>query len=324
MKTYQVPGTDLEVSRIGYGCMNLGGSWDQVPLTARDEARAAKAVLAAYEQGINLFDHADIYSMGKSEAVFGEALRQNPGLREKIVIQSKCGILFDDQPRPGDPGRYDFSYEHILRSVQGSLSRLGTDRLDILLLHRPDPLVEPEEVAKAFDELHGRGSVRYFGVSNHTPAQVELLKKFVDQPLVVNQIEVNLLHSHVINEGIIANQEGAAYTAAAGTLDYCRSRGILIQAWSPVAVGKLIAPSEQDEDRVRNTAAQVRKLAQERGTSPEAIALAWLLRHPAPIQPIIGTTNPDRVVASCLADGITLSREEWYSLFVTARGAPVP
>lgn len=324
MQTYQVPRTDLEFSRIGYGCMNLGGSWDHAPLTGAEKTRAAKVVATACEQGINLFDHADIYTLGKSETVFGEVLRQDPGLREKIVVQSKCGILFEDQPRSGDPGRYDFSHEHILRSVEGSLSRLGTDRLDILLLHRPDPLVEPEEVARAFDELHRRGWVRYFGVSNHTPAQIELLQKYVDQPLVINQIEINLLHSHVINEGIIANQPGGSYTAAAGTLDYCRSQGILIQAWSPVAAGKLIAPADQEDERVRNTAAQVRKLAQGKGTRPEAIALAWLLRHPAPIQPIIGTTNPERVVASCLADGITLSREQWYSLFVTARGAPVP
>lgn len=324
MKSYPVPRTDLVVSRVAYGCMNLGGSWDTAPLTAADKARAAKVVLTAHEQGITLFDHADIYTRGKSEAVFGEVLRQNPGLREKIAIQSKCGIVFEDQPRLGDPARYDFSFEHILSSVEGSRSRLGTERLDILLLHRPDPLVEPEEVARAFDELLRRGWVRFFGVSNHTPAQIELLQESVDQPLVVNQIELNLLHSHVINEGIIANQEGGTYTAAAGTLDYCRKEGILIQAWSPVAVGKLIAPSDQDEERVRRAAARVRALAEERGTTPEAIALAWLLRHPAPIQPIIGTTNPDRVIASCLADEITLSREEWYSLFVAARGAPVP
>ncbi|MGH2628933.1 MAG: aldo/keto reductase [Anaerolineales bacterium] len=324
MKTCQIPRTDLSVSRIAYGCMNLGGTWDQSPPDAAVRANAARVVLTAFEQGITLFDHADIYTRGKSETVFGEILKHNPGLREKIVVQSKCGIRFEDQPRDGDPGRYDFSYEHILRCVEGSLGRLNAGWLDVLLLHRPDPLAEPGEVARAFDELQRRGWVRFFGVSNHTPAQIELLRTRVDQPLVVNQIEVNLLHSHVINEGIIANQDGGAYAAAAGTLDYCRSQGILVQAWSPVAAGRLIAPSDSEDERVQRTASAVRKMASEKETAPEAIALSWLLRHPAPIQPIIGTTNPDRVIASCLADGVELSREEWYSLFVAARGAPVP
>lgn len=324
MKSYPIPRTDLKVSCLGYGCMNLGGSWDEAPLTADATSKAAEVVLAAHDQGITLFDHADIYTRGKSEAVFGEVLIRNPGLREKIVIQSKCGIRFEDQPQSGDPARYDFSYEHILDSVEGSLRRLKCGWLDILLLHRPDPLVEPEDVGRAFAELQRRGWVRHFGVSNHTPAQIELLKSRVDQPLVINQIEINLLHSHVINEGIIANQEGGAYRAAAGVLDYCRTQGILVQAWSPLAVGKLIGPSDEDDERVQETAHQVRRLAVEKGTTPEAIALAWLLRHPAPIQPIIGTTRPDRVATSCEAAGVELSREEWYSLFVTARGAPVP
>lgn len=324
MKTYRIPQTDLEVSRLGYGCMNLGGSWDQTPLTAAEKAKVARLVVTAHEQGINLFDHADIYTRGKSEAVFGEILQQIPGLRDRIVLQSKCGIRFKDDPQPGDPPRYDFSYSHIVRSVEGSLRRLQTDRLDVLLLHRPDPLVEPEEVAQAFDELQRSGKARHFGVSNHTPAQIALLQKYVNQPLVINQVELNLLHAHLINDGIVANQMEGYYAAAAGTLDYCRLHGILIQAWAPVAGGKLIDPPAQAEARVRNAASLVAKLAGDKGTSKEAIVLAWLLRHPAGIQPIIGTTHPDRLTASCLADQVTLSREEWVALFVAARGAPLP
>lgn len=324
LKTYRIPRTDLELSRIGYGCMNIGGGWNQAPLTAADISRAVELVDTAYEQGVNLFDHADIYTRGKSEAVFGEVLQQRPELRDKIVIQSKCGIRFQGDPEPGDPHRFDFSYQHIMQSVEGSLRRLQTSYLDVFLLHRPDPLVEPEEVARAFDELHRSGKVHYFGVSNHTAAQMALLQAYVDQPLIINQVELNLLHAHLINEGIIANQEGGQYKAAAETLDYCRLNDVLIQAWAPVAGGKLFDPPEQAEERVRNTAGLVAKLAQEKSTTKEAIVLAWLLRHPAPIQPIIGTTNPDRLIASCPADGVSLTREEWFALFVAARGAPLP
>jgi predicted oxidoreductase len=208
--------------------------------------------------------------------------------------------------------------------VEGSLRRLNTSHLDVLLLHRPDALVEPEEVAKAFAELQRNGKVRYFGVSNHTAAQIALLQKHLDQPLVINQVELNLLHAHLINDGIVANQEGDQYTAAAGTLEYCRLHNMMIQAWSPVAGGKLIDPPPEAEERVRNTVERVAELAKDKDTSKEAIVLAWLLRHPARIQPIVGTTNPNRLVASCLADRLDLGREEWYALFVAARGTSLP
>ena len=324
MQRYRIAQTELDVSRIAYGCMGIGGSWNETPFTEAETAQATKLVTTAYEQGINFFDHADIYGRGKAEAVFGVVLEQVPGLRERIIIQSKCGIRFRNDPEPGIPGRYDFSYEHILWSVEGSLRRLKTDYLDILLLHRPDALVEPEEVARAFDELQRSGKVRYFGVSNHTAGQLALLKRYVEQPLVVNQLELSLLHHHLINEGPIANQEGGQYTAAAGTLDYCRLHDILVQAWSPVAKGHLFNPPEGAEARVRETADLVARMAEEKGTTREAIALAWLLRHPAGIQPIIGTTNVDRLVASCAVDSVTLSREEWYALFVAGRGGPLP
>ena len=324
MKTYRIPQTDLEISRLAYGCMNIGGRWDRTPLTDAEKAAAVDVVVAAVEAGITLFDHADIYTYGKSEAAFAEVWQRLPGLREKIVLQSKCGIRFQDHPHPSDPGRYDFSYRHIMASVEDILRRLKTDYLDILLLHRPDPLVEPEEVARAFSILHARGLVRYFGVSNHTAAQIDLLRRSVDQPLVINQVELNLLHAPLIDEGIMANQAGGPSALTAGTLDYCRLHDMLVQAWSPVAGGKLFNPPDDAEERVQGAAEVVARLAEAKQTSKEAIVLAWLLRHPAPIQPIFGTTKPERVQASCLADTVTLSREEWYALFTAARGAQVP
>lgn len=294
--------------------MKLSRAWDDAPITATEISSTLKLVDTALEQGITLFDHADIYARGKSELLFGEALRQRPGLRDRIVVQSKCGIRFADTPQAGMPARYDFSRDYLLESVDGSLRRLGTDRLDLLMLHRPDPLMQPGEVASAFDTLHRSGKVRCFGVSNHSASQISLLQKFVDQPLVVNQIEVSLLHHHPISEAILANQSGGDPANVAGLLDYCREHEILVQAWSPLAGGKLAGPA----------ATLVAELAQAKGTSTEAVMLAWLLKHPAPIQPIVGTTNPDRLLASCGADGVELSREEWYGLLAAARGMSVP
>lgn len=318
MKSYLLPQTNIEISRLAYGCMNLGGSWDGSPPAETTLNQAARLIDLACEQGITLFDHADIYTRGKSELIFGQVLGQRPGRREQLVIQSKCGIRFRDDPRPGLPQRYDFSYEHIIQSVAGSLRRLQCDYLDILLLHRPDPLVEPEEVARAFDQLYHNGQVRHFGVSNHTAAQIALLQSYVNQPLVVNQVELNLLHNYLIGDGILANQTANRYVAAGGTLDYCRQHNILVQAWAPVAGGRLFAPAGDPLPTL------IAEMAAAKGTSPEAIALGWLLRHPAGIQPIIGTTNLARLEASCQADNISLSREEWYQLFITARGESLP
>jgi predicted oxidoreductase len=325
MQTFRIPNTDLTVSRLAYGCMNLGGRWERTPATGDERAHAARLVHAAVEHGITLFDHADIYTFGKSEELFGAALAQAPGLRERIVLQSKCGIRFAGDPEPGAAQRYDFSHDHIVHSVEGSLRRLQTDRLDVLLLHRPDALVEPEAVARAFDELYAAGKVRYFGVSNHTGAQIALLQRFVAQPLVVNQVELNLLHAGLIEDGMVANnREDGARAGVSGTLDYCRLHEIVIQAWSPVAGGRLIDPPADAPPRVRAAAELVARLAAERGTTREAIALAWLLRHPARVQPVIGTTNLERLAAGCRADDVTLSREEWYALLIAARGEPLP
>jgi predicted oxidoreductase len=225
---------------------------------------------------------------------------------------------------PGNPFRYDFSYRHIVASVEGILNRLEIESLDILLLHRPDALVEPEEVARAFKEVHDSGKVRYFGVSNHTGGQIALLQKFVDHPLVANQVELNLLHHHLINDEIMSNIGGNPPLAVAGTLDYCRLNDLRVQAWAPVAGGKLINLPEDAEERIKRTVSVIARFAEEKQTSKEAIVLAWLLKHPAGIQPIIGTNNPERIIANCLADTIDLTREEWYTLFTAARGNPVP
>ena len=320
MKTYRIPKTDLTVSRLAYGCMKIGGTWDHAPISSEIEKTARDTVAAALDCGINFFDHADIYTAGKSETVFGRILQSTPGLRDRIVLQSKVGIRFaTDAYLSGEPARYDFSHDHILRSTEAILARLGIDHLDILLLHRPDPLVEPAEVARAFDMLHRSGKVRHFGVSNHTPGQIELLRHYVRQPLVVNQLEFSLAQPALVVEGFLANRTGAMAEAhlAAGTLDYCRRHEISVQAWSPVGGGRLLKPDHP-------AAPLIAELAAAKKVSPEAVLLAWILRHPAGIQPIIGTTKAARVRASAQADTVTLSREEWYALLAAARGQKVP
>lgn len=322
MKTYLMA-AGLPASRIAYGCMQLSRAWDATPVNAEERRQAQRLVETALAGGITLFDHADIYARGKSEQIFGDVLRASPGLRDRMVLQSKCGIRFADDP-PGTSGRYDFSHAHIVASVDGSLSRLGVDHLDVLLLHRPDALVEPDEVARAFDDLHAAGKVRHFGISNHTAGQIELLRRHLRQPLVANQVEASLLHHHLIDDGVVANTTGHAYASASGTLDYCRLHDIRVQAWSPLAGGKLATSSEFADPVVRGTSLLLRQLAEAKNVTPEAIQLAWLLRHPAGIQPIVGTTDPARLAACCAADGVTLSREEWYALFTAARGGRVP
>jgi len=326
MKTTSIARTNLQVSRIAYGCMKIGGGWGSEPITAQTCKEAMAVVRAALEEGIDFFDHADIYCRGKSEEVFSTLWEEAPRLRSKIFLQSKCGIRFGDDPAAGAPPRYDFSYEHILHSVENSLKRLRTDYLDVLLLHRPDPLVEPEEVAKAFDELHDSGKVRCFGVSNHTAAQITLLQKFVIQPLVINQVAFNAIHTHLLDEGIVFNQDRPAKVVRnEGTIEYCRLIGITVQAWGSLAWGRLTGRKDVNlSESETRAAAIVAELAKEKGVSGEAILIAWILRHPAHIQPVLGTTRPERVKAACQADGIELSREEWYRLFTAGRGEPLP
>jgi predicted oxidoreductase len=316
MKRMKLGQSTLEVSRIAFGCLRLSD----------DRGEAMRTVQAALDQGINLFDHADIYGNGKREEVFSTLWEQAPGLRDQIVLQTKCGIRFPGDPEPTSPQRYDFSYEHIVRSVEGSLRRLKTDHVDVLLLHRPDALVEPEEVARALDELHQAGKVLWFGVSNHTPAQIKLLRTCVERPLVANQVELSVVHNQLINDGIAFNRDDlGVLSRSEGTLEFCRMEGITIQAWSPLAGGRVSGrPVASPSRRLEETADVVAKLAAEHQVSKEAIVIAWLLRHPAGIQPIIGTTNPSRIAGACQADDLALTREEWYRLFTAGRGGRVP
>lgn len=314
---YQSIGTtSIEASRIALGCMTLPAEVKEATATIR----------AALDGGINFFDHADVYQRGQAEATFSAIWGESPGLREQIILQSKCGIRQAGDPDARAPKRYDFSRDHILTAVEGSLKRLKTDYLDILLLHRPDALVEPEEVAEAFSRLAEAGKVRHFGVSNHTGAQIELLRAYLGLPLVVNQMQLSPLHSHLINAGIITNQNNPPHPVRGeGTLEYCRLHKITIQAWSPLAKGVLSGrlPDDADE-RTRRTAKLVTELAIEKGVPAEAIIMAWLLRHPAQFQVIVGTTSPARIAACIAGLDVTLSREEWYTLFMTGRGYDIP
>lgn len=327
MKTIQLGNTPLEVSRIAYGCMGIGGSWDRnEPLSEPTKREAVKAIRTALDEDINFFDHADIYRWGKAEEAFAAIWSEVPNLREKIIVQSKCGIVMDNQLYEGSLTNFNFSYEHIMRSVEASLKRLKTDHLDVLLLHRPDPLVEPEEVARAFDQLQTGGKVRYFGVSNQSAAQMEFLRKYLNQPIVANQLEVSLLHLHLIDAGVVFNQDRPARVLRnEGTLEYCRLHNITIQAWGPLKSGAVItgvtkppSPAAQDVARV------VAEMAQARGVSKEAIAIAWLLKHPAKMQAIIGTSRPERIAAACEADRVELNHDEWYRLFIAGRGDRMP
>jgi predicted oxidoreductase len=306
--------SSLEVSSVALGCMRLSSDTDEAMAT----------VQVALDEGINFFDHADIYGRGEREAVFSALWDLVPGIRDKIFVQSKCGI------RPGDdsgvPTRYDFSYEHILRSVEGSLRRLKTDYLDVLLLHRPDPLVEPEEVARAFDELHASGKVRWFGVSNHTTAQMQLLQAHVEQPLITNQVQLSVVHNQMFNDGIMFNRdELGVISRSEGTVEFCRLHNITLQAWGPLAAGRVTGRLPENPDpHLEATAKLVAEMAEEKGVGKEAILVAWLLRHPAQIQVIVGTTNADRIKASAHADRIDMTLDEWYRLFTAGRGGGIP
>lgn len=304
------------VSRLAYGCMGL----DRLESVTDCE----QLIDTALSLGINFFDHADIYGAGRCESIFGELLQRNPSWREHMIIQSKCGIRFaGDTYGDEAPSRYDFSYEHIVRAVDGTLERLGIERLDILLLHRPDLLMINDEVTRAFDHLAASGKVRDFGVSNFDQHRIELLQRSLQRKLLVNQVEISLLHAELIARTATFNSV-AELASASGTLDYCVSNDIHVQAWSPVAGGQLSAPGQDAPANVQQTSALVHELADRYDTNPSAILLAWLLRHPAGIQPVVGTTNVDRLRQSAEADRVELAREDWYALLERARGQAVP
>jgi len=277
-------------------------------------------IAAARDAGIDFFDHAAVYGheLHGCERRFAEAMRLTPSERDQITLQTKCGIV------PDGP-YFDFSYEHIISSVEGSLRALETDRLDILLLHRPDALVEPAEVARAFDELEASGKVRAFGVSNHTPRQIDLLKSAVTQPLVANQLQLSITHAPIVMQGLASNMQGAEQSETrdgGGILDYCRLNDITVQAWSPFQAGFftgvfLGSPEYPELNAV------IDRLAAAYDVPPIAIATAWITRHPANMQVVLGTTSADRVAGAALGSDIPLTRAEWYEL-VRAAGYQVP
>ena len=311
------------VSRLVFGCMGLGGGWNKDAITKAHLKQTHECIDAAIAGGINFFDHADIYTFGKAEQGFGQALAERPELREHMYIQSKCGIRFEDDK---GPKRYDFSAKWIEESVEGSLKRLNTDYLDVLMLHRPDPLMEVEEIAQVFSCLQESGKVRNFAVSNMQQHQMNFLQHALDMPIVANQIEASLQKHQFVDEGVYAgNADGKDLNFTPGSVEYCRHFDIQIQSWGSLCQGLYTGGDLTNASQADiNTSILVNKLAALYDTTPEAIVLAWLLRHPALIQPIIGTTNVERIAASCGALNVTLSREHWYALYVSAKGHELP
>ncbi|TBL76070.1 aldo/keto reductase [Paenibacillus thalictri] len=300
MKTIQLGTSTLEVPVIAVGCMRI---------KSLDKKEAERFVQASLDEGANFFDHADIYGAGTCEEIFADAIQMNASIREKIILQSKCGIR---------KGMFDFSKEHILTSVDGILKRLNTEYLDILLLHRPDALVEPEEVAEAFDLLESSGKVRHFGVSNQNPMQIQLLKKYVKQPIVANQLQLSITNANMISNGINVNMENESAVGRDGSiLDYCRLNDITVQPWSPFQFGffeGVFLGNEKFPELNEN----IDEIAAKYEVNNTTIAIAWLLRHPARMQPVTGTMNIERLKDCCKASDVQLTREEWYAIYRAA------
>ena len=303
MKT--IPFLDMHASVIGVGCMRIAG------MTASELDSLVKSAL---DHGINFFDHADIYGGGKSERVFGELLQREPSLRESILLQSKCSI---------HDGLYDCSKEYILRSMDGILERLHTDHIDSLLLHRPDALLEPEEIALAFDELQKSGKVLSFGVSNMNRYQIELISSALNQKLMVNQLQMSIAHCPAIDAGINVNtMKDEAVMREGGTLEYCRMNNMIVQTWSPLQKGFFQGVFLNDPEYAELNAV-IKELAEKYSCPEDTIAYAWLLRYPAKIQVITGTTKPERIANAARAAEFSLTREEWYRLY-KASGKTIP
>ncbi|MCG7531181.1 aldo/keto reductase [Psychrobium sp. MM17-31] len=302
---------------IAMGCMGFGGAWDGDNYTSDDVTTLERAITTCLEHGINLFDHADIYKHGRSEQAFGDVLKQSPHLRDDLILQTKCGIRFADEK---NVGRYDFSQQWITHSVENSLRRLNTDHIDILLLHRPDPLMEVDEIACTFDELKQSGKVKHFGVSNMHPYQIDYLQRALAMPLVANQLEMSLLNNNWINQGVVAGMTDNPHFSD-GIIEHSQLNNIQLQAWGCLAQGKFTGNGDANH---AHTSDLVATLAHEYNVSPEAIVIAWLMRHPAKIQPVLGTTNSERIKACAQAKDISLSREHWYQLLVSARGQALP
>lgn len=314
MKTITLGTSSLKSTRLSYGCWRLAGTWIPKEVNAERRQAGRQAVLAALEAGYTLFDHADIYCHGIAEEIFGQVLREMPEVRDRILIATKCGIRFPGEPHPNSPQRYDFSKEHIIQSCEGSLRRLNTETIDLYQLHRPDFLADPDEVAAAFSELKKAGKVREFGISNFRPSLVSALQKACPMPLIVHQVEISLLRLDCF---------------ADGTLDQCLENKMTPLAWSPLAGGLLGGAVKEGLNtlqtaRVKAIQQELEAIGLEHSVSPFVVALAWLLRHPSGIIPILGSVNPTRIREAVRADSLDLTREEWYRLLLAARGERLP
>ena len=291
---------NMYASAISLGCMRMSGV----------EEKSVDAIIdTALANGINFFDHADIYGGGNSEKLFGGYLKRHNNVRDKIFIQTKCAI---------HDGQFDFSKEHIISSVDGSLTRLGVDYVDVLLLHRPDTLMEPEEVAEAFDILESSGKVKYFGVSNHNPMQIELLKTAVKQPLIINQLQFSVTEAGMVTSGLNVNMKNIESVMHDGSvLEYSRIKNITIQAWSPFQHG-FFKGTFVDNEEFPVLNAKLEEIGEKYGLTKTGVVAAWMLRHPANIQLIVGTMNPEHLNDICKATDVTLNRSEWYEIYRAA------
>jgi predicted oxidoreductase len=309
VKRLALPQTTLTASNLILGLMRI---------TELDDEAIRALVGAARDEGIDFFDHADVYGSEphQCERRFGDAVRFTGSEREQVTIQTKTGIV---------PGAFDFSKQHILESVDASLAALRTDYIDVLLLHRPDALVEPEEVAAAFDQLEASGKVRNFGVSNHTPGQIELLKKYVRQPLAFNQVQLSITHAPLIAAGVASNMAGLDQSIDRdnGILDHARLNDITLQAWSPFQKQFFNGVFLGDREEYPELNDAIDELAVHYGVTPTAIAVAWITRHPANFQVVLGTTRPERVREAAAGSELPLTRAQWYRLF-TAAGYILP
>lgn len=300
MKKINIGNGALSASEISLGCMRIN---------ALSKSQASTLINTALDEGINFFDHADIYGGGRSEEVFADAIDMNPSIREKFILQTKCGIR---------DGFFDFSKEHILNSVDASLKRLKTEYVDVLLLHRPDTLMQPEEIAEAFSKLHSSGKVKYLGVSNQNPMQIKLLNKYLNNKLIINQLQLSITNTGMIDSGLNVNMKNGQSTDHDGSiLEYCRLKDITIQAWSPFQYGTFEGVF-LDNDKFPELNIKINEIAAAKGVTNTAIAIAWILRHPAKIQPVVGTTNHNRLKDICKASDVELTRQEWYEIYRAA------
>jgi predicted oxidoreductase len=314
MKTVALGVSSLVSSRLAYGCWRVADTWNPAEVTPDREAAGRRAIATAYEAGYTLFDNADIYCRGVAERILGQALREISGMRKRVAIATKCGVRPVGDPHSDSPYRYDFSAPHIIASCEQSLERLGVETIDLYLLHRPDYLADPHEIAGAFAQLQDAGKARFFGVSNFRPTLVTALQAACPMPLIVNQVEISLARLDCFTDG---------------TLDQCLVEKITPMAWSPLAGGllgdgtKRLLPAQQ-KYQIAPVVAVLDEIARARSTSRMLVALAWLLKHPAKIVPVVGSTNPANIREAVKAAELELTREEWYRLLAAARDEPLP